>query len=131
DRDRARAGTTGRTTVDSMAGWALLTGAPATSCSGPGAQLWHTYDGAKSWQLIAAAVYGQSVAGALASDQSKDAIAFADPRRGFLATGDTLDRSTIYRTADGGVTWSASQMPDPPGWVTGNGGVALRVVSIK
>ena len=119
------------TFIDSMDGWVLFPGVPATSCSAQGAQLWHTYDGAKSWQLIAAAVYGQSVAGALAFDQCKDAIAFADPQHGFLATGDTLDRSTIYRTADGGVTWSASKLPDPPGWVTGNGGVALRVVSIK
>src|SRR5207245_580576 len=73
------------TFVDSMDGWVLFPGVPATSCTAQAAQLWHPYDGAKSWQLIAAAVYGQSVAGALAFDQCKDAIAFADPQHGFLA----------------------------------------------
>jgi len=119
------------TFVDSTNGWVLFPGVPATSCSSQGAQLWRTTDGAKSWQLIASAVNGQSAPDALPFGQCKDAFAFADAKHGFLAAGDTADRPTIYRTADGGVTWSASTLPDPPGWVTGAGGTALRVESIK
>jgi photosystem II stability/assembly factor-like uncharacterized protein len=104
--------------IDDMTGWVLFPGVPATSCSSQGAQLWRTTDGASTWQLVAVAT--QTSASGLPFDQCKDALYFADALHGFLATGDTLRAPTVWRTSDGGITWSAS-----------SGGPAARVASIK
>jgi hypothetical protein len=44
---------------------------------------------------------------------------------------DDNHRPTIYRTSDGGKTWSGSTLPDPPDFKTGPGGFTLRAVTFK
>src|SRR5260370_28949236 len=56
-------------------------------------------------------------------------MAFADAQRGFLAAGDALNAPTIWRTADGGVTWSPSTLPAPRAGAAN--GQAVRVTEIR
>jgi photosystem II stability/assembly factor-like uncharacterized protein len=114
--------------VDDTTGWALFPGVPATSCTTQGAQVWRTTDGASSWQLVASAVYGQVSPNAFAFEQCKDQIAFADAQHGFLAAGDAINAPTIWRTVDGGVTWSPTTLPAPRASAANR--QALRVTGI-
>ena len=57
----------------------------------------------------------------------KEQIIFVDASRGFLSAWDDNHPPVIYRTVDGGETWSASApLPDPPGFVTQGGGYTLH-----
>ena len=58
-------------------------------------------------------------------------MSFIDPMHGFLGADDPNRPPTIYRTSDGGLTWSGSTLPDPPGFVTQGGGFALHAGLIK
>jgi photosystem II stability/assembly factor-like uncharacterized protein len=50
-------------------------------------------------------------------------IRFADAQRGFIGAFDPNGSPLVYRTADGGRTWTASQrFGDPPGFTTRTGG---------
>lgn len=100
-------------------GW-LLEPVPSTSqCQSQAAALWRTRDGAVSWQKLNAV--------GLATAQCKASVAFVDADRGYIPTYDETGAPKIYRTVDGGLTWTASSpLADPPGFVTGPGGKTLR-----
>jgi photosystem II stability/assembly factor-like uncharacterized protein len=117
--------------VDDRDGWALFPGVRSTQCQQGGAQLWRTSDGAASWQLIASVQPPETAAHGLTVQQCKEYAMFSDRSHGFIAGHDTSSRPIISRTADWGVTWSQSTLPDPPGYVTNGGGNALQVVSIR
>jgi len=107
--------------VDAAHGWFLQPGPPATQCMGQAVVLWRTVDGAASWQPSSAQGIGH--------DQCKDTLSFVDPETGFISAWDQYRAPTIYRTSDGGRSWTASRvLPDPPGQKsgTGSGDVALR-----
>lgn len=115
--------------ADDLHGWALNPGSPATQCDQASVQIWRTSDGAVTWQLVAsvadASHQGIEVA------QCKDTISFVDVNHGFVTAWDDNHRPTIYRTSDGGATWSASVLPDPPDFVTSGGGFSLNVDWVK
>jgi len=117
--------------VDDRYGWALFPGVPSTQCQQAGAQLWRTTDGAASWQLVASVQPPGTAASGLTFEQCKEYAMFSDRSHGFIAGHDTSRNPIISRTADGGVTWSQSTLPDPPGYVTNAGGNALQVASIR
>jgi photosystem II stability/assembly factor-like uncharacterized protein len=86
--------------------------------------LWETTDGAKTWHDAAA-----DTANGFPHAQCKDALYFADAKHGWLATGDTVEAPHVYRTSDGGVTWSDAALEDPR--LTPFNAPALRVESLK
>lgn len=117
--------------TDETNGWALFPGVPSTQCQQAGAQLWRTSDGAATWQPITYIDDASATPNGIAFDQCKEYMAFLDATHGFVAAHDTAHKPSVYRTSDGGATWVASTVPDPPGFVTSGGGNALRVVSIR
>lgn len=105
--------------VNERDGWFLETAPSTTQCQTEAATLWRTRDGAVTWQKVDAA--------GLAPAQCKSSVAFVDTDHGYIPTYDEMGAPKIYRTSDGGQTWSASSpVPDPPGFVTGPGGKTLR-----
>jgi photosystem II stability/assembly factor-like uncharacterized protein len=80
-------------------------------------------DGAASWQQLSPKGIGDS--------QCKRNISFADQTHGFVTASDPNHRPTIYRTSDGGSTWRTSTLPDPPGFVSGDGGFTLAADTVS
>jgi photosystem II stability/assembly factor-like uncharacterized protein len=109
--------------VDDRLGWLLHPAVAASQCSGQGAEIWRTTDGAGTWQRVA---YLDQQNPGLGFGQCKGSLSFVDATHGFVAAGDGNFSPTIYRTADGGKTWSGSTLPDPPDFKTSAGGSALR-----
>jgi photosystem II stability/assembly factor-like uncharacterized protein len=106
---------------DDHEGWALVpqgVGVPPPAggaCTAPSVTLQHTSDAGATWQQLAATGLG--------AGPCKASMRFADAQRGFIAAYDPNGSPLVYRTADGGRTWSASQrLPDPPGYTTKAGG---------
>ena len=122
--------------VDESDGWVLLGGPSAGQCSYGGATVWQTTDAGATWNIVSqvnppTASGARSAAGAIGLAQCKDNISFVDKQRGFLDAWDENGAPTIYRTFDGGVTWSPSKLTDPPGFRTLGAGDALRAGPVK
>jgi photosystem II stability/assembly factor-like uncharacterized protein len=92
--------------VNANDGWLLTSGAAAAQCSGQPVTLWRTADGAGTWTKV-------DVSG-IDTAQCKDSVAFVDAQRGYIGSWDPNTQPKVYRTADGGKTWSASALPNPP-----------------
>ncbi len=109
--------------VDDHEGLALVPGSPAIQCQGPVGSLSHTADSGATWERLSPSGIGDA--------QCKDTIAFVDARHGYLSTYDPNSAPLIYRTTDGGLTWTASRpLPDPPGFRTLSGAQSLRIRAI-
>jgi photosystem II stability/assembly factor-like uncharacterized protein len=105
-------------------GWLLSPGPPATQCMAQGVRLWYTSDVGGTWQ--------QSTPSGVEERRCKEALAFVDASRGFLAAWDPNSPPVLYRTPDGGRTWAASgPLPDPPGFTTRAGGFTLRAGRVR
>jgi photosystem II stability/assembly factor-like uncharacterized protein len=119
------------TFIDDHEGW-VLAGLSETGCNGAGAEVFHTTDGAATWHSIALVssrpLHTES---GIAYTQCKDRIYFVDSTHGFLTAWDDNDHPTIYRTVDGGKSWSGSTLPDPPDFKTSPGGFTLRAGWVK
>jgi photosystem II stability/assembly factor-like uncharacterized protein len=107
--------------VDDHEGWALVpqgVGVPPPAggaCTAPSVTLQRTADAGTSWQQLTPTGLGPG--------PCKASIRFADAQRGFLGAFDPNGSPLVYRSADGGRTWIASQrLPDPPGFTTRSGG---------
>jgi len=75
-------------------------------------QLRHTADAGASW----AQVPFSGLQGAQCHF-----LSFIDAQRGFLSSSDP-GHASVYRTSDGGRTWIAAVLPDPPGFSRAGGG---------
>jgi photosystem II stability/assembly factor-like uncharacterized protein len=119
--------------VDGQNGWFSTGGVPETQCNGAGAAVWRTTDGAATWQLVASAPTGpsQRTDSGIAYAQCKEGLSFINSTHGFLGAWDPNHRPTVYGTTDAGKSWSASTLPDPPGFVSGTGGSMLRLRLVK
>jgi len=87
-------------------GWLLSAGSTATQCSGQPVTLWRTVDDAATWT--------KADATGIDAAQCKDSVAFVDAQRGYIGAWDPNTQPKVYRTADGGKTWSGSTLPNPP-----------------
>jgi photosystem II stability/assembly factor-like uncharacterized protein len=116
------------TFIDDGTGWVLFPGVPATQCTFQGLELFRTTDGAGTWQNIASVSDTQGSSTSISFAQCKESLYFADAQRGFIGADDPTG-DTIYRTSDGGTTWSAAKLSAPPGFV--RGGSRLPVTDIK
>ena len=92
--------------VNANDGWLMSSGSTATQCSGQAVALWRTADGAATWTNVNAT--------GIDAAQCKDTVAFVDAQRGYIGASDANTQPKIYRTGDGGKTWSASTLPNPP-----------------
>jgi photosystem II stability/assembly factor-like uncharacterized protein len=108
-------------------GWYSTGGSPETQCNGAGTAIWRTTDGAATWRQVAL-VPGSSGIG---YPQCKEGLSFIDETHGFLAAWDDNHLPSIYRTADGGKSWMAATLPDPPGFTTQAGGFRLRAGLVR
>ena len=107
-------------------GWFLNGFPPGTQCQQQGFELWHTTDGAATWGLLAQGTPPGPGANGISFGQCKGAPSFADSLHGVLPAMDTTTPPTIYRTDDGGQSWTGQRIPDPPGFTTSGGGNALQ-----
>jgi photosystem II stability/assembly factor-like uncharacterized protein len=105
--------------ADDTNGVLLSPGSPATSCQTQTASIWRTADGAASWQQVTAT--------GIADAMCKRGLTVGDTTRAFFTAYGPSSGPVIYRTADGGRTWTASKpLPDPPGFTfTTPGGVVI------
>jgi photosystem II stability/assembly factor-like uncharacterized protein len=80
---------------------------PATDCQTQSATIWRTSDGAASWQKLAST----GIADALC----KSGLAAVDATHAFFTASKAGTNPLIYRTGDGGATWTPSApLPTPP-----------------
>ncbi|HXC75412.1 MAG TPA: hypothetical protein VNU19_00015, partial [Candidatus Acidoferrum sp.] len=99
--------------VNDQEGWMTVGGlTDATSaCAADRINLWHTTDAGTTWQLLSAK--------GIAVSRCKGGLSFVDSNRGFLDAWDQQGAPVVYRTLDGGKTWTASSaLPDPPNFKT-------------
>ena len=100
-------------------GWLLSVGSPGTQCTFQSVAIYRTSDGAVTWQRVEPQ--------GIADRQCKEALVFNDATHGYLGSWDQNSAPRIYRTADGGTAWGASQsLADPPGFTTTVAGGSLR-----
>ena len=109
--------------IDESEGWLLAPGSPTTQCEEAIAAIWHTTDGAKTWQRLQTAGLGTA--------QCKELIYFADRGHGFVTAWDDNHQPTVYWSNDLGVGWKHATLPDNPIFVTKPGGFTLRVDWVK
>jgi photosystem II stability/assembly factor-like uncharacterized protein len=74
------------------------------------AQVFATQDGGKTWTLVSDATTGSDTAlpGSYSLPYGTDVLAFVSPKTGFSGGKD------LFKTTDGGQTWAAVKLPDPP-----------------
>lgn len=105
--------------IDDHEGWLAALGAPTGSCQAQSFELAHTADAGATWSPLA--VTGIPPA------QCKNNLAFRDATNGLVTASDGTAAPVVYRTTDGGRTWTASQpLPQAPGSTGG-----LTVVSVR
>ena len=74
--------------------------------------LWHTTDAGATWQLLGT--------NGVSDRQCKDGFRLSIPIAVSSTPGTQITPPVIYRTTDGGRTWTGSQpLPDPPGYQDG------------
>jgi photosystem II stability/assembly factor-like uncharacterized protein len=93
--------------ADETNGLLLTTGPAGTECQTQTASLSKTANGAATWQSLTAT----GITDALC----RRGLTSADPTHAFFTASKTGSAPVIYRTADGGATWTASApIPNPP-----------------
>lgn len=119
ERSLPAAGTPSISFVTAREGWVAFPG-PGLDCSQQPPELWHTTDAGATFEKVPPA--------ALPPGQCKDGPSFIDAQRGFMGSWAPSGSPTIYRTSDGGKTWSAppGAFPDPPGFTARAPGSTLR-----
>jgi photosystem II stability/assembly factor-like uncharacterized protein len=105
--------------ADETNGFLLSPGAPAGPCETQTASIWKTADGAASWQQVPAT--------GIADAMCKRGLASSDTAHAFLTAYGPNSGPLIYRSVNGGLTWTGSKpLPDPPGFTfTKPGGVVI------
>lgn len=110
--------------IDEREGWILRSGSPATQCQSQRIALWHTADTGATWEQVAAT--------GIADGQCKVGLTFSDASHGFISAASPNDRPLVYRTADGGRSWTAAAaLTDPPSFTSHGAGFELTVTAVR
>ena len=110
--------------IDAEQGWFEAGGSPATQCTSETVVIYHTVDAGSTWQRLAGTGLGEA--------GCKEQLSFVGAGRGFMADWDDFHPPVIYRTLDGGQSWTASApLPDPPGFTTSSGGFTLHAGRVQ
>lgn len=119
--------------VSQTEGWLARPAQPGTQCTFQSVGIAHTVDAGTKWdQIVVADPLLTADPSGLGGRQCKSGLTFADAQHGFLSAYDPNSAPVIYRTVDGGRTWSASRpLPDPPGFTTVGAGVSLRAGRVR
>jgi len=92
--------------VSDQEGW-FMSGYSQTQCNADSMMIWHTTDAGATWVWLGSK--------GIAPTQCAAGLSFVDSNRGFLSAWDPKHSPVIYRTTDGGRTWTPSQpVPTPP-----------------
>jgi photosystem II stability/assembly factor-like uncharacterized protein len=120
----------GRATFDELAftddrtGWLTQYGSPETQCGAQQVAIWRTTDAGATWER-------PPVSG-LSGPGCKHGLSFVDRTHGYLAASDPNRAPAVYRTADGGSSWSRSApLPDPPGFTSAPAGDTLTAGRVQ
>lgn len=109
--------------INGSEGW-FSSGGNANDCTANHGGVWHTTDAGTTWAFLGST--GIVGAGCI------QGLSFVDSLHGFLDSEYFSSAPVIYRTSDGGMTWSASQrLTDPPRFTTQPGGQTLQVGLVK
>jgi len=105
--------------VSEREGFLLISGQPGTLCGSVNSEIWHTSDGATTWQKLPATGI---------NDPCKSDISAAGPSQAFVVGLDQNKAAVVYRSQDGGVRWQISKpLPNPPAPVATGGVYPHRV----
>ena len=100
-------------------GFLLIAGDPGTLCGSINAEIWHTGDGAATWEKLSAAGI---------NDPCKSDLTAASPSQAFVVGLDENKAAVVYRTQNGGLSWQVSNaLPSPPAPSTTGGLYPHRV----
>ena len=99
-------------------GWLAIFSSVATSCQNQSVGITHTTDGGGRWDpLVIAAIEPPPEPPGTGGARCKERLVSVDAQRGFLSASGPNSNPVIYRTTNGGRTWSASNLlPAPPGF---------------
>ena len=111
--------------VNDREGWITAPGSPAAQCQSQSVAVWHTADGAATWERIYQSDFTTDT-------MCKGGLSFADVQRGWMTLFSNSVAARFSRTADGGKTWTrTAALPDPPGFTTQEGGFTLRPARVR
>ena len=111
------------TFVDATEGWALASIGGTGTCATEQVRIWHTVDGADTWQPVDAT--------GISDAQCKLNLLFADRTHAFMASEEENLLPRIYRSTDGGHTWSWTALSDPAGFQSVPDGFAFAAGVVK
>ena len=111
------------TFIDATEGWALASIGGTGTCATEQVKIWHTVDGAQTWQSVEAA--------GISDAQCKLNLLFADRTHAFMASEEENLLPRIYRSTDGGHTWSWTALSDPAGFQSVPDGFAFGAGVVK
>jgi photosystem II stability/assembly factor-like uncharacterized protein len=118
--------------VSDTDGW-LAIFSSATQCQNQSVGITHTTDGGAKWDpLTIAGVESPADPPGTGGPRCKERLVLTDAQRGFLSAFGQDSAPVIYRTSDGGRTWSASTLlPIPPGFTIVPSGAFLRAERVR
>ena len=92
--------------IDDHEGWLAMSGSPVTPCQSQSIAISHTVDAGATWQAL-------TVTG-IAAPQCKSSITFTDATHGFVTAYAPNADPLVYRSTDGGQSWTpSSPLPQP------------------
>jgi photosystem II stability/assembly factor-like uncharacterized protein len=114
------------TFLDAEEGW-FLSGSAGTdgngSCATERVKLWHTTDGAETWEPVETT--------GISDAQCKLHLVFVDRANAFMTSEEENLMPRIYRSTDGGHTWSWTSLSDPINFQGVSDGFAFSAGVVK